>query len=44
MRLEVTNAELQQRLSKMNELEKELEHHRYVRFTYLQVCERKADM
>ena len=29
MRLEVTNAELQQRLSKMDELEKELEHHRY---------------
>ena len=29
MRLEVTLAELQQRLSKMEELEKELEHHRY---------------
>ena len=29
MRLEVTNAELQQRLSRMDELEKELEHHRY---------------
>ena len=29
MRLEVTIAELQQRLSKMDELEKELEHHRY---------------
>lgn len=28
MRLEVTVAELQQRLSKMDELEKELEHHR----------------
>lgn len=30
MRLEVTLAELQQRLSKMEELEKELEHHRKI--------------